>query len=256
MTQQAFCFVSPEERQAMADKYEGWLKRALKRTGKLPRQNPDDVRVELAPASLPLFAGPRQAENEATQVVRIEVLQQPLFAFADDRVQVPELDAIDEAVAPTEDDEFSCSEEEKQEHVAWLADRPEQFVGYVLDQAFDVLAGIGNAREKAHIIEWMFAADIHGYLHYVEEVPSDDDGAPGGKVERVQLTRPIFSVDVPMTFQWCCKVFGLRADAVQARVLDALKDAIAHTRERERNGELKPGRHNVYVAAHQLASIL
>lgn len=232
LTQQAFSFVSPEDRQAMAANYEGHGRRTLKRTYKL------------------------QIADLAN--VRVEVLQQPLFAQADsDAAPVPDLDAAADFGDAETLDEFSCSEAEKREHIEWIADRPEQFIGYVLDMAFDTLASIGNAREKAHIIEWMFAADIHGYLHYVEKAARDSgDDADGEDDDSVELTKPIFSVDIPFTFQWCCKVFGLRADEYQARVLDALKEAIAFTRERENQGELKPGRHQVYQATHQLASSL
>lgn len=232
LTQQAFSFVSPEDRQEMAANYEGHGRRTLKRNDKL------------------------QLAGLAN--VRIEVLQQPLFANANgEAAVVPELEEVADTGGPEPLDEFSCSEAEKREHIEWIAGRPEQFVGYVLDRAFDVLADIGNAREKAHIIEWMFAADIHGYLHYVEKAARDSgDDADGEEDDSVELTKPIFSVDIPFTFQWCCKVFGLRADEYQARVLDALKEAIAFTRERENQGELKPGRHQVYQATHQLASSL
>lgn len=231
LTQQAFSFVSETDRHSMAAKYEMQVRRALKRIDRI------------SPAVL--------------ADLRVEVLEQPLFATADQGASsVPNLDHADESEVLETMDEFSCSEAEKQEHIDWIAARPERFVGYVLDQAFDVLAGIGNAREKAHIIEWMFAADIHGYLHYTEKAARDCGDTEGESDETVELVRPIFSVDIPFTFQWCCKVFGLRADEYQTQVLDALNEAIAFTREREKQGELKPGRHKVYQDTHQLASAL
>jgi hypothetical protein len=233
LTQQAFSFVSETDRHSMAVNYEMKVRRALKRIDRI------------SPALL--------------ADLRVDVLEQPLFATADQGAasSVPNLEPADETEAFEGSDEFSCSETEKQEHIDWIVSQPERFVGYVLDSAFDVLAGIGNAREKAHIIEWMFAADIHGYLHYTEKAARDcGDDTQAEKDDIVELVKPIFSVDIPFTFQWCCNVFGLRADEYQAQVLDALNEAIAFTRERENQGELKPGRHKVYQDTHQLASAL
>ncbi|MGH7428305.1 MAG: hypothetical protein ACREJ4_08100, partial [Candidatus Methylomirabilaceae bacterium] len=110
------------------------------------------------------------------------------------------------------------------------------------DQAVEALASVGNAKEKAHILQWMFAADIHG--HIIQET----DGQ--------ELTRPIFSRDVPMTFQWCCRVHGLNVERFQDSVLGALKFAEAEIRSREVKGELKPGRHLVYRQARALVENL
>jgi hypothetical protein len=225
LTQLAFNFVSSHDRQQMAVNYEEHAQRVLKRI--------------LRRASVPI---PELGD------VRIDILEQPLFASVahDPPAGVDGSLEFDEADEPGSHDEFSCSEEEKQEHIEWIAEHAHQFIGFVMDRAMDVLASHGNAREKAHIIEWMFAADIAGYLHYEDQFED----------EKVELKRPVFSVDVPMTFQWCCKVFGLRVDEYQERILDALKEAVAHSRDRENQGQLRRSQYQVYQAAHNLAAAL
>jgi hypothetical protein len=220
LTQQAFFFVDADDRQQMADQYE---RQRLKHIKRFIRNTED-----------------------AAPVVRVEVLIQPIFTKQGQQAfevfTADPLEAPDESAGVAGDEQFACGEQEKAEIINWFADRAEQFIGYVIDQAVEALASIGNAQEKAHILQWMFAADIHGYV--IQEF----DGQ--------ELTRPIFSRDVPMTFQWCCRVHGLSVERFQQSVLDALKFAEAEIRNRENNGELKPGRHLVYRQARELVDHL
>lgn len=220
LTQQAFPFVDDDDRQKMGERYE---RERLKRIRRFIR-NTDDT----------------------TPVVRVEVLNQPIFTpeglTAIEVFTTDPMDAPDDSPGVSEEEQLVCDEQEKTEIINWFADRAEQFIGYVIDQAVEALASIGNAKEKAHILQWMFAADIHGYV--IEEI------------EGQELTRPIFSRDVPMTFQWCCRVHGLSVERFQQSVLDALKFAEAEIRNREINGELKPGRHLVYRQARELVDNL
>lgn len=217
LAQQAFFFVQETERQAMALRYEESRTRQIIRF-----------------------------ETSLREKVSVEVLDQPLFTkegqLALEVFTRDPLEAAEQADLTVSVDEFSCSEKEKQQHIAWIADRAEAFIGYVLDRALEALASAGNATEKADILEWMFASDIYG-----QEIFEEKDG------ERI---RTIFSVDVPMSFQWCCKVFGLRPDVLQEHVLGALKHAEAHTRVRETRGEVKPGRSKAYGDALALATKL
>lgn len=228
IAQQAFFFVAPEQRQLMADNYEEQERRNRRRF----------VRYQ----------------THLQQKIRVEVLDQPLFTLEGQQTfesfTCDPLEAADEAELLEACDELACSEKERQEIIAYFAERPQQFVGYVLDRAFDALACIGNAKEKAHILEWMFAADILG--HVVETVEEKF----GDQVYTAEISRPIFSVDEPMTFQWCCKVFGLRPDVYQEQILDNLKRAEAETRFRETKGELRPGRHKTFRDAFEFASNL
>lgn len=218
LTQQAFFFVKPDVRQRMAERYEQQLQRQQSR-----------------------FI--RNTENLAPRV-QVAVLNQPIFTregqMAFEVFTMDPLDAPD--AVPEVDEQFSCSEAEKAEIIEWFGARSEQFIGYVIDQAIEALASIGNASEKAHILQWMFAADIHGYIEQ--------------EVDGTTLARAVFSRDVPMTFQWCCRVHGLNVARFQDAVLDALRCAEAEIRDREKKGQLKPGRHLVYRNARALVETL
>ena len=48
----------------------------------------------------------------------------------------------------------------------------------------------------------------------------------------------------------------LRVDEYQERILDALKEAVAHSRDRENQGQLRRSQYQVYQAAHNLAAAL
>lgn len=220
LTQQAFFFVDSDARQQMDELYE---------TQRLKQQR-------------------RFIHNTKTNapVVRVEVLNQPIFSLkglqAFEEFSIDPLDSPEESLDEAIDDPLSASEQEKQEIIEWFADRPEQLVGYVIDQAIESLASVGNAKEKKHQIEWIFAGNLYG--HEIITVDGKD------------VTRPVFARDVPMTFQWCCRVYGLNAERFQEKLLAALKHAETDTRSREERGELKAGRHNVFRDARVLAENL
>lgn len=227
--QQAFFFVDPEERDIMARKYEDQTRKLNQR-----------------------FV---QYRTRLQQKIRIEVLEQPLFtlegrgvleSFTRDPLDEPEQGELLDVC-----ETLACTEQEKQEIIEYFSERPLQLVGYVLDKAFDALACIGNAKEKAHILEWIFAADIMGAV--IEEVETEDEE---GHMTVSEITRTIFAVDQPFTFQWCCKLFGLRPDVKQEQILQALKRAEQDTLIRESKGEIKAGRHKTFKDALALAKTL
>lgn len=228
LEQQAFFFVDQKERVEMARNYE---------TQSNKRQRIVQINTRLLP-----------------EKVRVEVLEQPLFTQEGQRAL--RTYATDPLLAPDsggseEDDELNCSEKERVECIEYLADHALQFVGYVMDMALDALASIGNAKQKAFILEWMFAADILGVV--IEEIESEDQD---GQKTIVETTRTLFAVDEPFTFQWCCKLFGLRPDEWQTQVLRSLERAEKETLIRENNGEVKSGRHKTYQDALALAKSL
>lgn len=220
LTQQAFFFVDTDARQQMDELYE---------SQRLKQER-------------------RFIHNTETNapVVRVEVLNQPIFTRqgreALEEYSIDPIDTPVELLDEVEDDAIAASEQEKEEIKEWFADRPEQFIGYVIDQAIESLASVGNAKEKKHQIEWIFAGNLYG--HEIITVDGKD------------VTRPVFSRDVPMTFQWCCRVYGLNAERFQEKLLSALKHAESETRIREERGELKAGRHNVFRDARVLAENL
>lgn len=215
LTQQAFYFVDPAIRQQMDDRYRY-------RTTRDFIKNTD-------------VCAPKVRLEVLNQAILTKAGQQALFQFTTDP-----LDSPDEL--PVDDDIASCTEAERIEIVKWFCDRAEQFVGYVIDQAIETLASIGNARGKLETIEWMFAPDIVG--HYIETVRGMD------------CKVPLFAHYKPMTFQWCCRVHGLSPERFQTAVLEALRVAEADTRLREEHGKLKPGRHHAYRDARTYAERL
>lgn len=216
LAQQAFFFVHEAHRHQMARRYEDSAKRATKRLIRYETGLREKVTVEMLDG--PLFTSRGQMAFEV-------FTRDPL-----------ESDTSELLVGV---DEFACTEAEKKECIEWIADRAHSFIGYVIDRALEALASSGNAKEKQHILEWMFAADIYG-----REIISDENG---------EHERTVFCAEVPMTFQWCCKLFGLHLDVFQEHVLVALKQAEAHTRVRESRGEVKPGRSKAFADALNLA---
>lgn len=137
------------------------------------------------------------------------------------------------------EDPLEATEADKQQDIEWFCDHIEHLAEILIIGSLETLAGVGNAKEKSHAIEWMFAGDIYG--HNVKVV--------GG----CSVTRTIYSKDVPMTFQWCSRMSGLSAERLREAVLVALRVAEKETTFREQRGELKPGRHLVYKSARVLA---
>lgn len=176
--------------------------------------------------------------------IRVEVLNQPILKPESANAlrslrERPQDHYTRDLLAQLSEDPFEATEEEKKQDIEWFCDHIEHLAEILIIGSLETLAGVGSAKEKNHVIEWMFAGDIYG--HNVKEV----DGGT--------ITRTIYSKDVPMTFQWCSRMSGLSAERLREAVLEALRVAEKEATLREQRGKLKPGRHLVYREARVLA---
>lgn len=110
--------------------------------------------------------------------------------------------------AMPEGDEHTAEElREKQADIDALADHAELFVAWFMERNLRTLTGVGSRKAKLDTLDWILAPDIDGDVML-------RDGS-----RRV----PVFTDKVPLSFTWCCKLFGLSRE----RYVDGLRAEIA-----------------------------
>lgn len=153
-----------------------------------------------------LNRGQTKSKKAQSQEIIISVDQLSLPLVTRSETEILHRDPLEEdetyySVQPGLDDET-----EKAANINWIADHADQFVGWYLERNFEMLSSVGNPMEKLSIIEWIFAPDRDGEVLL-----------PDGKT-----WVPLHTVQLPFSFQWCCKAVGLSPERYQDALLEAL----------------------------------
>lgn len=119
-----------------------------------------------------------------------------------------------------EDERLPDDEVEKARDISLIADNAFEFVGWYIERNMEMLASVGNAQEKASVLEWMFEPDVE-----LRQPSSLQD-----------YRRPIaiYKDRVPFSFQWCCKVVGFDPDRFRDALLDTIRGAMENVSPRHR----------------------
>lgn len=209
ISQMAFFFVTDEERQAQDEVYR-MLTSARQRMQRSSKPQPlPDIRIDLLAPPLVLLAN----EHGAPQVEDLQ--EDPLVA--DDHASSVRPTALAGAVGDEDAEVEQLSVDEltqKAEDIQFMADRPLEFLDWLLQRNLRYLASRGNPVEKKSVIEWIFAPAVDGSVY---------DFRPGGAGREI----PLITKRLPFSFEWICIHLGLCPDTIRQELLLALQRAQA-----------------------------
>lgn len=194
-TQLALGFVSMAEIEAQHTAHEQRVQTQQKRK---PSRSPLVTLIDCTTADvyeLPLFQSLKGVEAER---------------FVVDPLQSPE--------HVPEDDLLPDDEVEKARDIDLIADHAFEFVGWYIERNMEMLASVGNAQEKASVLEWMFEPDVE-----LKQPQSLQD---------YRQPIAIHKDRVPFSFQWCCKVVGFDPDRFRDALLDTIRGAMENVSPR------------------------
>lgn len=211
--QRVLHFVTEDQRQTSVAAYRAQLRRDAARVARAAtkaQQPPKPVVIEVCIRNRSLFEA--LVDDDAVALLNASVAptdptpSQP--KPEQQHRQEADIAALEAALAKPEGDEYSPEKlKEKREHIEAIADHPELFVAWFLERNLRVLSGVGSRRAKLETLDWILAPDIDGEVLL-------RDGS-----RRV----PVFTDKVPLSFTWCCKLFGLSRE----RYVDGLREEIA-----------------------------
>lgn len=100
-----------------------------------------------------------------------------------------------------------------------LKSHPAEVHAALLEGSLGCLKMVTSASEKFEVLSWIFEPDILGWIDDVGEVVWYEDVSPHERASyAISGWTPMWNSERELSFQFCCKLFGLRPDVIQDEI--------------------------------------